>query len=129
MASVDQYPLEKVVDAVRRVNDRVYGCNIRQPSEAALRLPVDEARMICSAAKWIDIMIISEAKQDNSIEYTFEELFWLMKEKTHDMKLQGPEDKWLWLSGREIKMMMAIEIYLERYAYKLKYNKKDGRRK
>ena len=116
MASLNDFPLNDVIGAVRRVNDRSWDRSGRLFKEVDLILPIEDARLVCAAALWIDVLITAEAKTDRGSAFSFDDLYWMIKEKTQALKLQKSDEKWLQLGRLEMKMMMDIETHLDRYA-------------
>ncbi len=130
MASLDSYPIAEVLETVRKINDRVWDRSGHMLAEIAISLPIEEARRVSAIALWIDVLITAEVRVEKDAEFSLQDIFWMIKEKTQDLKVQPPDDKWLWLVRREMKMTVAVEAYLDRYASrpKTKPNWKRGKK-
>ena len=136
MASIDAFPISDVIEVIRKVNDRLWDRRGRLFEQADTLLDVEKARTLAAAAMWIDVLITAEVKMEPGNEFNLPELYWMIKEKVHSFKIQPATEKWLTLTQREMKMMMAIEAHLDRYASRAKTdtarpktNWKNGKKK
>lgn len=129
MASLDDFPIGNVLEVIRRVNDRLWDRQGRLYEEVDTLITIDEARLISAAAMWIDVLMTAEVKVEQGSEFDLSDFYWMIKDKTHSFKIQSPAEKWLHLKRDEMKMMMAIEAYLDRYASRSKTGSRSNWRR
>ncbi|TCU34073.1 hypothetical protein [Rhizobium azibense] len=116
MASLDDFPISDVLRFVRKMADKSWDKDGRLYEDVISCLPIQEARLVGAAAKWIDVLLIAEVKNDPTNEFSIDEIQWMLREKTYEMKQQSGDEKLLGLCGRELRMMMELEIHFDRYA-------------
>jgi hypothetical protein len=108
MGVLDDYPVQKVLPVLVRINDRCRMKDWSLVAEVTMMVSIEDARFLYAAMRWLEVL---ETMTDNlsPAKEKIQKCIGFLADKIENLKHQIGDEKWLGLNYEEVRLMRETE--------------------